>query len=247
MNVKRWYLVRSAASMFLAASVVVGCGGGGGGGGGAISSLQGTWRGAYDDTISDQTLEVVVNASGQITSIRAGGVSLGLTGTITQVRGNIYSFILSDNTEGGFMTDASATHAGFVDEDGSFGVLEKGAAGQAASYVDADIQRNWAGYSVQLNADMTLAASGSSSATYVTGNEFAVMDLDGPSQANIGNAQPLGRYPGTWTATGIAPFGSVDAWLSADKTFAASWACTTNFLGTSGNFPNCTFAIWTRQ
>ena len=118
---------------------VAACGGGGGGGGSSSppgsSALAGTWVGSemLADGLAMVELRIVVNSKNKITSILIDKVDQGGGGSITPhpSEKNIYDVLLDDGTEAGFFLDPTGKHAVFVDEDHSFGVLQKGASGMA--------------------------------------------------------------------------------------------------------------------
>ena len=188
------------AGLYLIAVVFLSACGGGGGGGAAgggptalpVSSLQGTWYGSYQYGTSATVarLAVDINASGQITAVRRGGsnstngTSLNLTGTIQNVGGSKFRFVLSDTTTGGFLVDAAGAHAGFLDEDGSIGALQKGATVPPLAYAPNDIAGAWSGYTVALNSSMNVVTEGGSSAT-VAGTSATGSDFNGTFTASI--------------------------------------------------------------
>ena len=120
------------------------CGGGGGDGsstpaGLPLSALAGTWSGTLEDPSEVMhALSVTVGGSGNITQILVDGTDGGTTGTITKVGASVFGIVFSDSSEGGFIADASGTHAGILDDQFSFGVLQKGA-GALPAYMAADI------------------------------------------------------------------------------------------------------------
>jgi hypothetical protein len=249
-------------ALFLAA-----CGGGGDGGGGGtssgssdmpVSSLAGTWYGSYQYGAGAVPfrLAVDVNASGGITAVRRGGTnstngtSANLTGTIQNVGGSKFRFVLSDTaavtTVGGFLVDSAGAHAGFLDEDGSIGALQKGATVPPLRYDFIDIAGTWSGYTVALNSSMNVVTEGGSNAT-VAGSTATGSDFNGTFTASIPSgsiSSTYGFYPGTWSnATGS---GNLRVFLSPDKRFAAEWACQGG-VTYPNNFDTCTFAIWNKQ
>jgi hypothetical protein len=247
---------------------IAACGGGGGGGDGggggstsspppdtgpSVASLQGTWFGAYQITSSAYTLGVDVNnSSGGISAVRRNGISQGLTGSLSKDHGNIFDFTLSDGTTGGFFADNNAMHVAFLNRGGDFGVLQKGASA-LPTYGPSDIRGSWSGYTVALDSNMNITNEGVSSAavvyilaippnpemTLISGN-----DIFGSFSGSITPSPVLGAYYGNWrNATGS---GTLRAWLSVDKTFAAVWACrgSTSYVV---SIPNCTFSAWRKQ
>lgn len=111
-------------------SLLSACGNSSGGGGGG-SSLDGSW-GAIIVTISGSSMSI---------SSPFGDID----GTISHEQGNIWSFVLSDGTEGGSIHHAARNHAFFLDEDFSVGVVQKSASGPASSYSGSDVDGSWSG------------------------------------------------------------------------------------------------------
>ncbi len=226
------------------------CGGGGGGGGGStdtgpsVASLLGTWYGAYQYPTTVGTFGADVNGSGGITALRRNGVSQGLTGSFAKDHGNIFDFTLSDGTTGGFFADNDALHVAFLDRYGSFGVLQKGAT-SLPTYVDTNVVGSWSGYTVQLDSGLNITKEGSSSVTVTSGFTFTGSDIYGSFSGSFSlYSSTYGYYAGTWSnSTGS---GSMRAWLSVDKTFAAVWACqgTTSYVA---SISDCSFSAWRKQ
>jgi hypothetical protein len=212
--------------------------------------MQGTWYGAYQISTTAYTLGVDVNnASGNISAVRRNGSSLGLTGTLSKDHGNIFDFSLIGGTTGGFYADNSATHVAFLESTGQFGVLQKGAT-SLPTYALADLVGTWSGYTVAVDSNMTITREGPSSATValtrytISGNDFngAFSGSFSPTNYNA----TYGWFDGSWSNTTAGRSGSLRAWLSADKTFAALWACD----GTTGYvyaLANCTYSAWRKQ
>jgi hypothetical protein len=240
------------ASNLLIASLLLGCTGGGDEAtpvvppatGPTVAELAGTWSGAFRAnaaTVYHPQFTVTINSNGQITAITGGPVS-GLTGTVVKVRDNVFGFTLSDGTEGGFMVDAGVLHAGFLDEDGGFGALQKNA-GPLVNYAASDINGTWSGYTVELDGNFDLEKYGTSNATVAipqaTGSNF-----NGTfTVVNMGLLQTgtFGYYYGTWAAASGS--GPMRANLTRDKNFAASWACASS----PADYSNCSFSIWNKQ
>lgn len=233
------------------------CGGGGGGGGGSsssssdtgpsVASLQGTWFGAYQIGAPPYTLGVdVSNSTGSITAVRRNGVSQLLTGALSKDHSNIFDFTLSDGTVGGFYADNSSAHVAFLDRSGDFGVLQKGAS-VLPTYALGDVVGTWSGYTVALDSSMNIVREGASSATVTSRSTLSGSDFNGAFSGTFSTTNystTYGWYHGTWSNAGGS--GSLRAWLSADKTFAALWACD----GTTSNVYSlsyCTFSAWRRQ
>ena len=155
---------------------VAACGGGGGGGGSSSppgsSALAGTWVGSemlLESGLPVLELQVVVNSKNKITSIRIDGVDQGGGGSITPhpSEKNIYDVLLDDGTEAGFFLDPTGKHAVFVDEDHSFGVLQKGASGMAIPDLNKLRGQSYEGTSCQLT------------------DNFEIYQLDRSAQAGV--------------------------------------------------------------
>jgi hypothetical protein len=246
------------------------CGGGGGGGGGGGSAPpatppSGTWFGTLEDSVSVMRTFHITTSGSQITEMRRNGVittganGLPLGGTITHRSGSIFSFSLGDGTVGGFFLNPAQTHAAFVDEDFSFGVLQLSAT-VLPTFAYTDLNGSWSGQAITTTAGFATFAAAASSAscsvptctvndsggtttgTFSSGNftDNLINDQGQPT----GAGPQWGRWPGIHASSSapIAPNGSIRAFLSADKSFAATWAC-----GPSITFPtNCKFNAWTR-
>lgn len=241
-----WRMLRIALLMF-ASVMFTACGGGGGGSGGGggttVANLQGTWFGAYQVGTSFLTIAVDVNANGQITDIRQNGTTLGVTGTLAHVQGNIFSFQLSDGTQGGFMTDSSAMHAGFLDENGSIGALQKGASALPV-YASTDVVGSWSGYSLELDNSFNITATGSSTATVNSSFQITGTDMNGPFTGTIQTfSNGFGAYGGIWSNSSAS--GNLIAWISGDRSFAAAWACAGS-VQFPVSIPDCSFGIWNK-
>jgi hypothetical protein len=219
-----------------------GCPGGsdpGGDGGLAPGGLQGTWAGTIEDpSAALGRIKVVFAGDGAMTVTTSEGT---LSGTASRLQDNLYEFRLDDGTSGGFMLDADGKHAGFVDENFFFGVVQKNATGLPV-YAGSDIAGSWSGSSVELSGSgLDLMRTYESSAT-VTGMSFAGNDAHGVFAGSFQDYDAdYGRFRGgvsrpDHSVAGVAIF------LSADKSFAAGYACLSG-----GHFPDdCNFSLWRR-
>lgn len=222
--------------------------------GGGTSDIAGIWFGTIEDASSViHTIKVSVNSDNTISGIYIDVSSTGLTGTITSepsaIGEKLYSFVLSDSTNGGFYADPSLNYIAYIDSIGSFGVLERGAL-SLPSYIEADIVGSWSGYSVELDASLNVTTEYTSLATVEpTSLNFNSTDNSGrsPPADSTGSFSgsssvfdiPYGRYVGTYSNTYVLS-GNVSAFLSVDKQFAATRACW-------GSWPtNCSFSAWTK-
>jgi len=253
---------KSLVSILLLATALLvgGCGKDSGGSSGsdgvAVSSLQGTWLGSYtyyqNPTSYVGILAVDVDANGNITAMRrgpAGGAltSMGLTGTITKQGASQFGFRLSNGTEGGFLADASGTHAGFLDDYGSFGVLQKGAT-TGATYTTADFVGSWSGYSLELDVNGNVVKQGASSASIDQYGNFTGTNFNGAFSGVFNlwasNSASYGYTSGMWSATGAS--GNVEGWVSPDKKFAAAYACTGS-LKPWTSLSSCNYSAWSKN
>lgn len=235
--------------LFVIIPLLISCGGGSDGddGGGSGTSLAGTWVGTLEDgTGVLHSLTVTLGSNTSITSIVIDGTNQNMTGTITAVSSSInaklFSFVLSDTTEGGFFADPSLNYIAYVDEDFSFGVLQKEAGG-LPTYTSSDIVGSWAGYSIELNSNFDISAEYFSVATVQTSGSFTdVASLPSGDLISTGAFSSYypnyGKYVGNYSNT--VDSGTISAFLSVDKRFSASWGC-------AGAFPtNCSFSAWVK-
>jgi len=227
------------------------CGGGGGGNntpaGVSVASLAGNWLGVLEDNIGGlHTLTLAIDAAGNITQISIDGVGQPETGVITKgsVGTTLFSIAFSDTTIGGFLVDAGATHAAFLDEDFNVAVVQKGAAA-LPTYNGADIAGSWSGYGVLINASFDVTQTFASSATVANNptRSFTGTDIFGAVTGSF-PIQTGGRWIGNYTNPTSS--GDVRAFLSPDKQFAGTWACEPVAPQTY-NFPvDCSFSAWNK-
>jgi len=232
------------------------CGGGGGGGSAPAASAtppSGTWFGTLEDPVSVMKTFEITTSGSAITQIRLNGTPTGQTGTLTHQSGNVFSFRLNDGTDGGFFLDAARSHAAFVDELLSFGVLQLNAT-SLPTFVHTDLNGSWSGQAVTASADFTTFAAVASSASCsvptctvtdpggMTTGTFTLTNFTADVEGT-GTGTQWGRWPGSHVSNSapISPNGSMRAFLSADKGFAATWAC-----DPSSALPNCKFNAWNK-
>lgn len=233
------------------------CGGGGGaappsGGdaaptGLAIANLQGTWTGAFIEAGLIYPLKLTIDSAGNISNVFVNGVASGDTGTTTKTGDNTFGYSLSDGTTGGFLADSAGNHVGILDDANAYGVLQKNASGFPA-YIDSDIGGSWSGYSVEVDASLNLTKTYASNAT-VIGNtgSFTGSDANGSFSGSFYDYAPAhGFWVGTWNSS--LSSGNVFAWMSPDKTFAATWACDYSSASVFDIYyvTGCTFSMWNR-
>jgi len=228
-----------------------------GGGGGEDSNtptidFTGTWAGHYDTMASDSSLEAYV--SGTDIAVLSASSYLALTGTISPMYGNLYrTTFYTDGyvvDNGGFLADNAGNHAGFLMSNGDFGVLEKGGS-TTATWSQSDSEGAWSGFSVSLDASgenitnystatITIDASGNFTATGPNGDFIGHLAIYDPS---------AGTYTGTWDLPNASggPMGNLKVWISADKTFAASYACVGVLNPSAYALDSCTYYAWSKQ
>lgn len=179
-----------------------------------------------------------------ITAIAIDGASTGQTGTITRESAQVHSFSLSDGVVGGFFVDASSTHAAFADDDFNFGVVQKGAASLPTFSYTADLVAVWSGISVETDFDIFAQGNSSANCALAATVDCIVTTVPRTSSVNFspGFNATFGRWGGVYTAAGPIT-GNVSAFLSADKTFAAAWACEDPDQFWPGD---CIFSAWRR-
>lgn len=216
----------------------LGCSSGNGGGGLGVGSLEGTWFGSGDDASGTLgTISITFDDSGEF----SGDTTIGpaFAGTATHESGQVFSFLLSDFSEGGFITDESATHAGFVDDAFTFGVVEKGATG-LSTYSESDAIGSWEG--IEIETDLETFTTASSTVTVNPSGFFSGSSGGSPFSGTI---SAYSSSYGVYRFSGSNDSGSVfgQAYVSPDKVFMASWICLA-----FGNFPNdCSFTAWTKD
>ena len=226
----RIYGARVCVAIALA---IAGCGGGGQ----SVASLQGTWSGTVEnpsDALGRITL--VFDNGGHFTVTSPDGSS---TGTAKEEKDNVFSYKLSDGTSGGFMVDDAGNHAGFVDENFYFGVVQKDASSALPGFTPPDVVGNWSGMTVELGSDLSLQRMYGSSATVSSNGAFSGENEKGSFVGAFADYNPAyGRFRGGATQGGYSMYVSV--FLTADKSFAAGYGC-----AKSGTFPaDCGFTLW---
>ncbi|MDH5633443.1 MAG: hypothetical protein OEZ10_10680 [Gammaproteobacteria bacterium] len=213
--------------------------------GGTPHTLAGSWGGTIkDSTAAPLPLQITIDNSGKITNITVDGANTGLSSiaSVTAEGNNIYGFELNDGTIGGFIVDSSGQHAGFLDDGFTFGVVQKGAPGPAGGgYVNTDIIGSWSGYGVTIDSAFNITNVFNSTGTVASNFSFSGNGLNGTFTGNFASFYSTnGVYLGTWSDTSGS--GDLQAFLSADKTFAATWACDWTY-----GFPDgCSFSAWNR-
>jgi hypothetical protein len=231
-------------ALLLAPLALVPACGGGKNVGGNLTILEGTWFGVREDAgFALATIEIVINATGAITSVQDGENDLGLTGTGAFVAPQVYGFLLSDGTRLGFYVDASATYGAFLHENGTVGVVQKGAIA-LPGYVRADLDGVWSGASVFVTSGLAYAGLLTSGAVVNPDGTFSGFEGGGHFMQTSGGEMTLddavfGRFLGQFVNEFFGT-GPIRLLMSADKQFVGGHAC-------SGQFPEtCSFVLWNR-
>jgi hypothetical protein len=200
--------------------------------------LQGTWVGTIEDPSALLgRIKVVFSGDGAMTVTTSEGTQAG---TANHLQGNLWEYRMSDGSSGGFMLDGDGKHAGFVDENFFFGVVQKDATGLPV-YGASDIAGSWSGSSVELSGPgLDLVRTYGSSATVTSGMSFAGSDAHGVFAGSFDDYNSdYGRFRGGASRPDDSVAG-VAIFLSPDKSFAAGYACLSG-----GNFPDdCSFTLW---
>jgi hypothetical protein len=243
-------LFATAGTIGVLALALTACGGGDDSSSSGSGALTGVWAGYYEYGGSlGHGLTVSVDGS-TITAVARDGSSLGLTGAISAVQGGIFEFTLyagaTEMDAGGFMVDGAANHAAILTQGGDFGVLQKNGP-TTGTWAAADAIGSWSGYSIALNSTGDIISYDSSSATVdINGNIIGSGPFGGFTGALSTYHTGYGYYTGTWSNPSQGTSGDLLVWISADKTFAASYAC----LGSSDpswGLEYCTYNSWNKQ
>src|SRR5581483_656705 len=178
------------------------------------------------------TIEITVDASGNITAIKLGGNPTTITGTVTKAAARTFNFTLKDPTNpdlnsGSFLVEGTPNppiHMVYIDRNTFVGALQKDAT-SLGGFAQADIEKAWSGETNNAGA----TNQGASSATCTSTNATTSSCTGSVSGANRSissltlNDSSGGRWVGSYTDSAS---GSVRAYLSQDMTFAAVLACT---------------------
>lgn len=209
---------------------------------GSAPGLDGTWFGTLEDSGYVMSTVQVTISGNTITSVYEDGYNMGITGTITQESSNIgaklYSFVLSDTTEGGFYADDTKNYIAFIDDDASFGVLQKGATA-LPTYTENDIISSWSGYTVELDSWLNITDEYNSAASV---DIYGYVTSTNPYATSTGSITTWHSYWGYYEGSysNLYESGNFKTFMSPDKQFMASWAC-------SGSWPSyCSFSAWSK-
>ncbi len=223
-------------------------GGSGGGGGGSptLADLAGTWFGTLQEGnfLPIHSISVTIDGSGNLTQELIDSADTGRTGTISQTSGSIFSFVLSDGTVGGFIVDASVTHAGYLDEFFNFGAVQKSATGLPDS-VRTDIVGSWSGPGVAVDSAFNIVQTATSNLTVASDFSFTETNSSSGTTTGVFASFTAGLVFGVFIAGTTDGTTMVEMFLSADETFASAWACGGDVFV---SFPvDCSFFIYNKQ
>jgi hypothetical protein len=237
-------VVRNIHAIALVIAMLAGCSGGSDDGGGGTSyGLDSTWRGNFNSASEGLVKLAVLIQDNRVTQVEIDGANTGLSGSINKVNDNIFGFLLSDDTEGGFYVDGSKNHMVILTDDLGFGVIEKNGS-LTATFGATDIQGTWSGYSVDVDNSLDIVDTYNSSATVQGDNSFSGMDKTGNfsgSFVDFNNTAVYSQMSGNFTSDSGAN-GPVTAFISPDKSFVGTAACD-QFIA----LDQCTFSAWRKQ
>ena len=213
-----------------------------------VPALAGTWCGpAQDGTGALGSVCITFDAEGGIERISLDNQSNGSVGTIQATsEDDVYTFQMSDNTRGWVALSASGEHLFYLDNFRTLGALDKTSPGLPPSYLLSDLDDDWIGRSLYLDAAAMLIGSDVSGMSVGIGNFFT--GQDGPTPfANQGgvslvvnNAQ-FGRYRGRYQLPD-GTRGDLELMMAADKAFVVGTLCVDG-----GTFAqDCSLVFWER-
>ena len=219
----------------LLAMLLASCGGGGGDGGGGgtppPAGLSGTWFGTLEDADVQLFHYSVTISGGSITQVTKDGFNTGQTGTVSQqspevMRYTLTAGVVEPASSGVFLVHATLVHLAFADDAANFGVLQKNAVNLPTYGYDSDLNGAWTGMALQTDFS-SFFAEASSTATCAFSNPTVGCTVTNPSGTfNVTLSGAFDTTFGRWTGTYTGPTnGDAAVFLSADKTFAAAWAC----------------------
>jgi hypothetical protein len=239
------------AAMLIAA--VAACGSSSSGSGGAAAgdpkALAGTWAGTIGDGITVEAMSLTVDSSGNITYISSSTiVAPGVTATIAGVAGHptFFTVSFSNGDVAGFMTDGALGHVFFVTYSLVRGSLQNGASPPPGTYALSDLNGSWSGTFAQLDASLNLSASGTASATansgtISNGSNSAGVTFSGSVTCVASSCTSYGAYGGSFADSTVAA-GSLEIYMTPDKSFVGSLACDSGFVAAD----NCGYNMWTK-
>ena len=239
--------MRKHAYALCLAALLAACGGGGDG---DASPRGQQWSGTLEDAAFDLFAVAVWIDGSDITEVREDGVRTGVIGTVGPLAGLVRQYTVNDGVDainGVFLVSSAGTHMAFADEGLNFGVLQRGAASLSV-YGYENLAGAWSGRSVETDfagsiSEVTSSATCSTPAATltctitITGGVTLIADF---LSADFDSG--FGRWQGVFTGPASST-GSINAFLSPDKTFAAAWAC----LDPDQTWPDdCIYSAWQR-
>jgi hypothetical protein len=222
----------------------IACNGGGGGEGRlSVEDLSGTWFGVMVDlTFEAHTYQFTMDSSGNMSDFYMDEVPFPtFTGTTVQESGRIFNFLMSDGTEGGFITDENGTHLAFLTENFLRGVMEKGAT-ELPVFSTLDYQGTWNGYSIWLDTDLAIANEGPTTLNIDSAYDVTGTGLGGAYAGSI-KAFLDDDYGVAW-GTDESSITYFELALSVDRTFMATIVC---FVSLDIEITDCEFGAYTEQ
>jgi len=208
---------------------------------------------------------------GSITFRLDGGAESDFTGPVTKATEapRVFRFVLTNRnnaqeiSRGALFVDPTHTYMAFLNDGFRFGVLQRDAAAPLPTWEANDLNETWIGDTfttesvstgpagtgfgdftqTRSNAACTAATANSSSCTGTVGDNsrsIPSIALDAPAFGRWGPADYSDTPPSATTQEN----GVTRIYLSPDKNFSGSWACT-DFVG---GFPaTCDFSTRTKQ
>lgn len=211
----------------------------------SIDQLTGRWYGTEED-VSDNSLGTIALtvSSSRITYVTVDGEEQGLTGTVSKVEDQLqqFTFVLSDGTRGGFYVDNTASHAIFLDDELSFGVIEKHAASIPPLEDVNAIDGKWSGSEVSLDSNFDVSKVVSAQVD-CTVPDCTISNGENTSMVSIQKWSANNHYYSGTFADSDGTSGDLHILTTADNSFAGSLSCSsTDFV-----FPtSCRFGVWQR-
>ncbi len=145
---------------------------------------------------------------------------------------------------GGFIVDASVTHAGYLDEFFNFGAVQKSATGLPDS-VRTDIVGSWSGPGVAVDSAFNIVQTATSNLTVASDFSFTETNSSSGTTTGVFASFTAGLVFGVFIAGTTDGTTMVEMFLSADETFASAWACVGDVFV---SFPvDCSFFIYNKQ
>jgi hypothetical protein len=187
-----------------------------------LAALSGSWFGATETLGSGHTYALTLDGAGAASGRAVDGVPDPATGTLVETSEGVYRLTWSDASVIALVADVlpAAAHAGLVVDDGTVGVLQKGAVSLAAPSVDADVLGSWSGVQVRFSGatldpiDVGAATATVSGAQHWEGRDSSAGSTTGTTPLVVSDGAHL-RYAGLAADGGLAL--ELDAGLTPDR------------------------------